>query len=113
MNGPNRKALLQAYKERRKQIGVFAVRCQAAGCSWVGVSRNLDSQQNGLWFTLRLGSHPDRALQSCWKGNGEAEFTYEVLEVIEEEGLSAYQLGAALKERRTAWKDELGASALS
>lgn len=113
MTADRRKALLQAYKEQRKRVGVFALRCLADGGVWVGTSRNLDAQQNSLWFTLRLGSHPDRGLQACWKANGEAAFSYEVLETIDDEGLSTYELGNAFKDRVAAWRRELTAFSLA
>ncbi|WP_369060388.1 GIY-YIG nuclease family protein [Caulobacter sp. 73W] len=113
MNNERRKALVQAYKEMPKRIGVFALRCEAGEKVWVGVSRNLDAQQNSLWFSLRLGSHTDRNLQACWKAEGEAAFRYEVLEVIDQEGLSPYELANALKDRVAAWRTDLAAFSLS
>ena len=110
MTADRRKALLQAYKDERKPIGVFAVKCPDQ--AWVGASRNLDKQQNGLWFTLRLGSHPDRRLQGAWKQHGEAAFAYEVLEVIDDDGLSPYETANALKDRAAAWRVKLQAATL-
>lgn len=60
MDKSARRAAVAAYKERKPEWGVFAVRCLATGQAWVGESRHLDTQQNGLWFALRHGSSPYR-----------------------------------------------------
>ena len=95
---------MQDYKEQKTaRPGLFAVRCAASGECWVGVSRNLDRQQNGLWFGLRMGSPTYRAMQAAWSAHGEASFAYEVLEAIEDEDLSEYLLKSRLKEREAHW----------
>jgi hypothetical protein len=48
MDKARRKELLQQYADRGPQTGVFAVRNTATGETWVGASRNIDKQQNGL-----------------------------------------------------------------
>ena len=57
----NRKDPINAYKERKPKAGIFAVRCAPTGDVWIGESRNLDAQQNSVWFTLRNGS--DKAMK--------------------------------------------------
>ncbi|WP_414471320.1 GIY-YIG nuclease family protein [Microvirga sp. M2] len=109
MDTIDRKAAIAAYKERKTPAGIFAVRCSATGQVWVGRSRHLDTQQNGLWFTLRLGSGMNRSLQAAWNACGEAAFTFEELERLPEETL-AYVLQATLKERLVHWKAELDAA---
>lgn len=109
MKGERRKALIKAYKERKASPGIYALRCAATGEVWIAPSRNLDAQQNGIWFTLRMGTHPNKALQSVWSAEGEAAFAYEIVERIEDEELTGYLLDAALKERLQHWRATLGA----
>jgi hypothetical protein len=109
MKGERRKALIKAYKERKASPGIYALRCAATGEAWIAPSRNLDAQQNGIWFTLRMGTHPNKALQSVWSAEGEAAFAYEIVERIEDEELTGYLLDAALKERLQHWRATLGA----
>ncbi|MEZ0170364.1 GIY-YIG nuclease family protein [Microvirga sp. TS319] len=104
----DRKAAIAAYKERKTPAGIFAVRCKATGQVWVGRSRHLDTQQNGLWFALRLGSSMNRSLQAAWNACGEAAFAFEELERLPDEILP-YVLQATLKERLAHWRAELGA----
>lgn len=80
MDHQARKEALTQYRERPPAWGVFAVVCEATGQVWVGKGANVDRQQNGLWFALRMGSSPFRALQAAWREHGEAAFRYEELE---------------------------------
>lgn len=75
-----RKELLQQYSERAPQNGVFAVRNSATSEVWVGVSRNLDVQKNGLWARLAGGMSSNKDVQASWASHGAAAFSYEILE---------------------------------
>ena len=111
MDRQERKAAIAAYKERKAAYGVFAVVCTATGEVWVGRSRHVDSQQNGLWFTLGLGTSPHASLQAAWKQHGEREFRFEELERLRDdfpELLRAHEL----KKRQALWSARLQASAL-
>ncbi len=111
MDRQDRKAAVAAYKERKPAFGVFAVICNATGEAWVGTSRHVDTQKNGLWFTLNLGSSPYAALQAAWRDHGETEFRFEELERLRED---FPQLGRMdeLKRRQALWRDRLRASTL-
>ena len=105
MDKARRKEIARTYKERAPQQGIFAVRC--AALTWVSASRHLDTQQNGLWFQLRQGGHPNTALQTAWKTHGEAAFIFEVLEEVTDE--NPLLIDALLKEREKHWRTALGA----
>lgn len=109
MKSDRRKELIKAFKEKKPSPGIYALRCRTTGEVWIAPSRNLDAQQNGIWFTLRLGTHPNRQLQSIWNAQGEASFDYEIVERIEDEDLTGYLLDATLKERLQHWREALGA----
>src|ERR1700743_2827977 len=102
MDRQARKAATAAYKERKPAFGVFAVICNATGQAWVGHSRHVDTQKNGLWFTLRHGGSPHRALDAAWREHGEGEFRFEELERLREDfpALSALD---ELKRRQALW----------
>ncbi len=112
MDKARKREILQAYKEERRPVGVFGVVCAATGETWIGMSRNLTQQQNGVWFTLRLGSHPNRKLQAAWAAQGEGAFEFKVLEEIDDEGMTALGLTDALKTRARDWRGTLNADAL-
>jgi hypothetical protein len=108
-----RKQLIRDYKERKRPAGVYAVRRLATGQAWLDVTPDLDSRQNGVWFTLRRGGHPNRALQALWTADGEAGFAFEVIETVDDEGLSPLGLSLRLKDRLGWWRGRLGAEALT
>lgn len=102
MAAGDRKAAIAEYKNRKPQRGIFAVRCTATGHSWVGSSPNLDAARNGTWFTLRLGSHRDAALQAEWKAHGETAFAYVVLEELDPDVLPM-SVPDLLKQKKRDW----------
>jgi hypothetical protein len=111
MSNDNKKAAIAAYKKNKTIAGIFAVRCAATGQLWIGQSSNLDTIQNRIWFSLRLGSHSNRDLQSAWATHGAENFAFESLEQLEEEELT-YVRDTLLKERFTHWRATLNGSAI-
>jgi hypothetical protein len=109
----DRKQLVRDFKERKVAAGAFAVRCAPSGQVWVEVSPNLHNRQNGLWFSLRLGSHPNRALVQAWTEHGEAAFTYEVVEELPEAERSQWEMTNALKDLSARWREALNAEKLT
>jgi len=107
-----RRELVREYKEQRQQIGVYAVRCAATGEVWVSGSPNLEKQQNSTWFQLRIGGHPNRALQAAWTAHGEHAFSFEIVAELNDDERTAYALKADLKALETEWRERLGAKAV-
>ena len=106
MSRERRRELIREFKEQTVTAGVVAVRCTATNEAWVVASRNIERQQTSLWFSLRLGGHPDRSLQQAWDQHGEDAFTLEVLEQIDGE-LPDYLKDMQLRERTAHWRDAL------
>lgn len=109
MNESRRKELARAYKETPQRAGVFAVVCD--DMRWTGATRNLDKQQNSLWFQLRMGKYPNARLQQLWNDQGENAFAYEVLEEVKDE--NPLLIVDLLKEREAMWREELQADRVS
>jgi len=105
-----RKDLIREYKERKARPGIFAVRCAATGEAWVGFSRNLDTQKNGIWFQLRSGSHVNAAVQKAWNKHGGDTFSFDELETVEDDNAEIIDL--LLKDRAAHWREKLGATKL-
>jgi hypothetical protein len=112
MDKQSRRQVVRDYKERKVTPGIFAVRCAASGETWVGVSRNLEQQQNGIWFGLRQGSYPNRAAQAAWKAHGEAAFAFEILEAFDDPDAVSYVRDGWLKDRDAHWRAALKAPKL-
>ena len=110
MENARRKEIAKAWKDRKVEAGIVALTCSLSGETWVGLSRNLASQQNSIWFGLKQGTHPNRMLQAAWKTHGEASFALRTLEVIADEDMTPYLREAELKARERHWCAELGAA---
>lgn len=107
MDKKRRQELQEQYANRKQPTGVFAVRNTKSGEVWVGHSKNLDVQKNGLWGRLASGMCFNQDVQASWKKHGETAFSYEILEHIEETDPHAIQ--RLLPERAQLWRDELKA----
>ena len=112
MDKQSRRQAVRDFKERKVPRGVFAVRCAASGDVWVGGSRNLDQQQNSIWFGLRSGGYVNRAVQASWTAHGEAAFAFEVLETFDDEDMGLVGRADLMKARAAHWRAELGAEKL-
>lgn len=102
-----RKELLQQYSERPPQDGVFALRNSITGEAWIGVSRNLDTQHNGLWARLSNGMLINKDVQASWKTHGETAFSYEIIERFAES--DPHVVERLRIERASHWREQLGA----
>jgi hypothetical protein len=108
MDKQSRRQAVSDYKDSKTAQGVYAVRCAVTGEAWIGQSPNLAQQQNRIWFGLRQGGYPNPALREAWAAHGEAAFAFDVLEAIEDEGLSDYAIRNQLKDRAAHWRAVLG-----
>ncbi|MFZ2871193.1 GIY-YIG nuclease family protein [Zavarzinia sp.] len=109
MKMEERRAAIAACKERKARSGIYGLRCQATGQRWFGRALDLDRIKNRLWFTLRQGNTPHRALQAAWNSHGPENFTFEIIESVEQEEVS-YVRDRILKDRLAHWCAELGAA---
>jgi hypothetical protein len=109
MDKASRRELVRDFKDRKTVSGVYGVRCLSSGEVWTAGSRNVDAQQNRLWFSLRNGGHMNRAMQAAWTAHGEAAFSFEVLERIDDEALTPQGVLDRLKVRQQYWLETLGA----
>jgi hypothetical protein len=78
----DRKAVIREYKQRRRPMGVFQVRNLATGKVFVGISPDLPAMLNRQRAQLRLGMHPNRALQADWNAQGPEAFAFEILDTL-------------------------------
>ena len=78
----SRKELNREYKERVKPAGVYQVKNVANSKVFLGSSLNLEGPLNRHKFMLKIGSHPNKALQKDWDELGTEQFTFEILEEV-------------------------------
>lgn len=108
MKGEDRKAAMAAYKERKVEAGIYAIRCAPSGQIWIGGAPDLSTIRNRHWFVLRQGLHTNRMLQAAWVAHGGEAFAFEVLERLDEEEIG-YVRDRLLKEALARWVEELEA----
>ena len=106
MEKEKRKKLVEAYKETKTYMGVFAVRNTVNGKIYIGSARNLKSR----WLTLK-GQLDDRwfanaALQADWNTYGAEHFVFEVLEDAATDTESDPAFALKLMEKRWLEKHE-------
>jgi hypothetical protein len=111
MKSELRKVALEQYRERKVEAGIYAVRCTASADCWVGRAPDLSTIRNRVWFTLRHGSHTDRALQAAWNAHGADAFAFEIVETLEPEESRALR-DIELKKRLAHWREEFDASSI-
>lgn len=111
MKSEDRKAAIAAYKKHKSAAGIYAIRCAASGQAWIGQTLNLDTIQNRIWFSLRVGSSSSSELQSAWTAHGADAFIFEPLEQLKDEELP-YVRDRLLKERVIHWRSTLNGLAI-
>lgn len=82
-----------------KASGIYAIVNKVNGKRYVGSAVNLRNRWKVHKSALNSGRHHSKRLQSSWLKNGEAAFSFEVLELVEKDALIA---------REQHWIDELG-----
>jgi hypothetical protein len=79
-----RKEMKEEYKQMKFKMGVFQIKNKLNYKVFIGSSTDLKA----VWFAQQLklntGMHPNYDLQKEWKEFGAENFTYEILEEIEQ-----------------------------
>ena len=112
MNSEDRKAAVAAWKERKASAGIYAVRCEPSGETWVGRSPDLDAVENRLGFALRMASTPHRSLRDAARTHGAGAFRFEVLERLGADDAEGLGRDRILKARHTHWCEVLAATGI-
>lgn len=103
-----RKERIDEYKNQKQHAGVFQIRNTLNGKVFIEASVNLDKIWNRHQFQLKMGGHPNAALQSDWNAMGESAFVFEVLSEIEQkEGSDVANLNRDLKTLEQLFLEEL------
>ena len=106
-----RRAAIAAYKKRESVAGIYVVRSAASGEAWVGHTPDIDAIRNRIWFSLRTGGHTNRPLQAAWNRDGEAAFSLEPLELVDDETLG-FMADKVLRSKAGEWRAKLSAGAV-
>ena len=85
MDKAQKKALAEAWKNRRPEMGVVSLRCRETGEVFLGPAKDTKAEFNSLRMKLSTGTHPNKRLQELWKQHGEEGFELSVAAVLEYE----------------------------
>ena len=106
----DKKAAVAAYKERKSMGGIYALRCGPSGEVWVGYAADMEKIRNRLDFTLRSAATPHRELLEACRAHGADAFSFEALEMRDEEKDDpGFAREAWRKARLAHWREKLGA----
>lgn len=108
----DRKAAVAAYKERKSLCGIYALRCGPSGEVCVGYAADMEKIRNRLDFTLRSAATPHRELLAACRMHGVGAFSFEALEMREQEDEPEFAREAWRKARLAHWRETLGALAM-
>lgn len=76
---------MTAWRDKQLQTGVYAITCLTTGIRYIGSTR--DSFRKRWWThtkALRRGDHKCMYLQRAWIKYGEPDFTFEVMDFLQE-----------------------------
>jgi hypothetical protein len=107
----DRKAAVDAYKQRKVVGGIYAVTCVPTGQRWLGAANDLSTAKNRIWFTLGLPRSPWPDLESAWSRHGAERFTFDEIERLPHD-LAPGAKELALKARLAHWREKLNAPSL-
>ncbi len=102
-----RRRLAREARDAFPPMGLYVVRDIASGPVRLGSSRDVYAALNRIQFELRLGSHPDKALQSQWRQDP-ARFSFEVLELVKERTDPGFDYAGELRTLLQLHSEELG-----
>lgn len=85
MDLKRKKELLDAWENRRPEMGVISISCRATGDVFLNISSDTKFGFNRHRFQLSAAAHPNRQLQALWDQYGENGFDYSVAKVLKYE----------------------------
>lgn len=77
-----KKELLEAYKNRRPEMGVISYCCKETGEVFLGISKDTKADFNSTSVKLASGLHPNKRLQLLWSNYGQENFELSVIKIL-------------------------------
>ena len=107
MMSKDRKALSREYKETPRTMGVGAIRNTSNGKSFVVAGVNIPALLNRHKAQLRLGMHPNRALQQDFTSHGPDVFEFEILDTLAPPEKASDNSAEELRVLESMWMEKL------
>ncbi|MGZ3182105.1 MAG: GIY-YIG nuclease family protein [Telluria sp.] len=103
----NKRLLKQQYLATPTRAGIYAIRNGVTGRVLLAASTDANGALNRHRFELRRGAHRNRLLSQDWARDGEASFSFDVLDTVKLRDDPAFDLAAELKDLLALWREEL------
>ncbi|MBV6450073.1 MAG: hypothetical protein MHPDNHAH_00793 [Anaerolineales bacterium] len=103
----SRKEIHREYAERIKPAGVYQVKNLTSGKVLLGSSLNLEGPLNRHKFMLKIGSHPNKALQKDWDELGPERFSFDILEEVQRKTDPSFNLKDELELLEMIWLEKV------
>jgi len=107
MERARRKELRDAYKLAFLPMGIYVIKNKVTGRQLLAQSTNLHAALNRHRLELRLGSHRNPALLADWRLYGEAQFSFDIVEQIEERVEPDFNYTAELEKCMAIWQKKI------
>lgn len=78
-----RKELKEQYKNMAVIGGIYCIRCQGNGRTWIDTARDIRSKQSQFQFSVANNFCPRPGMHKEWSKYGAESFSFSVLEEIE------------------------------
>lgn len=82
MDKQRKRELLEAYKNRKPEMGLIYFKCIPTETYFIGISKDTKADINSSTLKLETSWHPNRELTNLWKEHGKDNFEVGVLEVL-------------------------------
>jgi hypothetical protein len=82
MDMKRKKELLEIYKNRKPEMGVFSYRCKETGDAFLGISKDTRADFNSANAKLASNMHPNNQLQELWNKYGREGFEMSVIKIL-------------------------------
>lgn len=79
MDTNRKQKLLEAWKNRRPEMGVISIQCCATKEMFLATATDIPAKFNRIRFQLHAGNCPNKRLQELWTQYGEDAFELQVV----------------------------------
>lgn len=97
------KELKNLYKQMSFPIGIFQIKNQVNGKTFIGSSKNLNSIFNRHRFQLKMNSHKNKNLQEEWNQYGPEAYSFDILETLKTDDIATENLPDVLADLEEKW----------
>lgn len=103
----DKKEIKRQYKQTIQPMGIYQIKNLANGKIFISSSKNLNAVFNSSRLQLKTGTFINRELQNDFTENGEANFSFDVLDRLEPKDDLNYDYTDDLKVLEEMWLEKL------